>query len=106
MKQHDHRDDRTSSRSNQTNNSINENWNDVIIKLFLKETDEQSNDFKDERIYYNYNEKKYIISKCLKLKQENSQVNVIENSWQNIQTNVERTSLIRLITKTFDELKN
>ena len=66
-------------RADQTNNSIDENQNDEIARLFLKEIDEQSNDFKDERICYNYDKKKHITSKCLKFKQENSQINVIEN---------------------------
>ena len=68
-----------SNRANQTNNSINENRNDEIAKLFLKETDEQSSNFKDERIYYNCDEKKHITNKCFKLKQKNFQINAIEN---------------------------
>ena len=66
-------------RANQTDNSIDENRNDEIAKLFLKETDEQSSDFKNEKVCYNCNEKEHIISKCFKFKQENSQINVIEN---------------------------
>ena len=66
------RNDTMFDRTDQTNNSIDENRNDEIAKLFLKETDEQSSDFKDERVCYNCGEKEHITSKCLKLKQENS----------------------------------
>ena len=75
------------------------------MKLFLKKIDEQSSDFKDEKICYNCDEKEHIISKCFKLKQENSQINVIENFRQNIIV-VERTSSIRFKTEIFDESKN
>ena len=68
-----------SNRINQIDNSINENRNDKIVRLLPKEIDEQSNDFKNEKIYYNCDEKKYITSKYLKLKQESSQVNIIKN---------------------------
>ena len=96
----------TLSRTDQINNSINKNQNNEIARLFPKETDKQNNDFKDERICYNYNEKRHITRKCVTLKQENSQINVIKNFQQNIQTDVEKTPLIRLIIKVFDESKN
>ena len=104
--QRSRRDDTKFDRTNQTNNSIDENRNDEIAKLFLKETDEQNNDFKDEKICYNCDEKRHITSKCLKPKQENSQINVIKNFRQSTQAVVERTSSICLIIKVFDESKN
>ena len=58
---------------------ISENRSDEIAKLFLKEIDKQSNDFKNEKICYNCDEKKHITSKCFKLKQKNSQINVVKN---------------------------
>ena len=94
------------NRANQTDNSIDKDRNDEIVKLFLKEADEQSNDFKDERICYNCGEKKYIANKCFKFKQKNSQINVIENSRQNTQIVVEKAPSIRFITEVFDESKN
>ena len=69
--QRNHRDDIMSNRTNQTDNSISENQNDKIAKLSLKGADEQSSNFKDEKICYNCDEKKYIASKCFKLKQKN-----------------------------------
>ena len=93
-------------RTNQANNSIDKNRNDEIARLFLKETDEQSSDFKDEKVCYNCGEKRHIASKCLKLKQENSQINVIEKFRQSIQTVVERAPSIRFITEVFDESEN
>ena len=81
-KQRSRRDDMMFNRANQTDNSIDEDRNDEIARLFLKEIDEQSSDFKNEKICYNCDEKKHITSKCLKLKQKNSQINVIENSRQ------------------------
>ena len=83
-KQRSHQSDMMSNRTNQTDNSINKDRNDEIVKLFLKEVDEQNNDFKDEKICYNCDEKEYITSKCLKFKQKNSQINVIENFRQSI----------------------
>ena len=105
-KQRSRRDETMLDRTDQADNSIDENRNDEIARLLLKGADEQSNDFKNERICYNCNEKKHITSKCLKLKQENSQVNVIENFRQSIQVVVERAPSIHLITKVFDESKN
>ena len=70
--------------TDQTDNSIDEDQNDEIVRLLLKGIDEQNSDFKDERICYNCDEKKHITSKCLKLKQENSQVNAIKNFRQSI----------------------
>ena len=93
-------------RADQTSNSIDEDRNDEIAKLFLKETDEQSNDFKDERICYNCGEKKHIVNKCLKPKQKNSQINVIENFRQSIQIVVGRAPSVRFITEIFDESEN
>ena len=93
-------------RANQADNSIDENWNDEITRLFLKEADEQNSDFKDEKICYNCDEKKHITSKCLKSKQKNSQINVIENFRQSTQAVAERAPSIRLITEVFDESKN
>ena len=55
-------------RTNQINNSIDKNRNDEIVRLFLKETDEQNNNFKNEKICYNYDKKRHIASKYLKLK--------------------------------------
>ena len=104
--QRSRRDDMMFNRIDQTNNSIDKNRNDEIVKLFLKGTDEQSSDFKDEKICYNCDEKKHIASKCLKFKQENFQINVIKNSRQSIQAVVERTLSVRFITKVFDESKN
>ena len=78
-RQHSRWNDTILDQKNQINNSINESRNDKIAKLFLKKTDEHSSDFKNERICYNCGEKKHIISKCLKFKQKNSQINVIEN---------------------------
>ena len=106
MKQRSHRNDMMSSRTNQTDNSINANRNEKITKLFLKEIDEQSSDFKDKRICYNCDEKKYITSKCFKFKQKNLQINVIEHFRQNIQIVVERAPSVRFITEVFDESKN
>ena len=83
-RQRSRRSDTRFDRTNQTDNSIDKNRNNEIAKLFLKKTDEQSSDFKDERICYNCGEKRHITSKCLKLKQENSQINVIKNSRQSI----------------------
>ena len=100
------RDKTMLDRINQTNNSIDKNRNDEIARLFLKEIDEQSNDFKDKRICYNCDEKRHITSECLKFKQKNLQINVIENFRQSIQAVVERASSIRLITEVFDESKN
>ena len=94
------------NRANQTDNSINENRNDEIVKLFLKRIDEQSSDFKNERICYNCDKKRHITSKCLKFKQKNCQINVIENFRQSIQIVVEKVLSIRFITKVFDESKN
>ena len=78
-KQRSHRNDTMSNWTNQTDNSINKNWNNKIVKLFLKEVDKQSNDFINERICYNCDEKEYITSKCLEVKQKNSQINAIKN---------------------------
>ena len=105
-KQRSRRDDMMLDWADQIDNSIDEDRNDKIARLFLKEADEQSNDFKNERICYNCDEKKHIASKCLKFKQENSQINVIENSRQSIQIVVGRTPSIRFITEVFDESKN
>ena len=105
-KQRSRRDETMLDRADQANNSIDEDRNDEIARLFLKRTDEQSSDFKDERICYNYGEKKHITSKCLKLKQENPQINAIENSRQNTQTVVGRAPSVRLITEVFDESEN
>ena len=68
MRQRSRRDDTMFNRADQTDNSIDENRNDEITRLFLKRIDEQSSDFKDERICYNCDEKKHITSKCFKLK--------------------------------------
>ena len=105
-RQRDRRNDTTTNQSNQANNSINENWNDEIARLLLKKADEQNNNFKNEKICYNCGEKKHIISKCFKLRQKNFQINVVKNFRQNFQTDVERTSSIRLIIEIFDESKN
>ena len=105
-KQRSRRNDTMFDRTDQTDNSIDENRNNEIAKLSLKGTDEQNNNFKDERIYYNCGEKRHITSKCLKFKQKNSQINVIENFRQNIQIVVEKASSVRLITEVFDESKN
>ena len=78
-KQRDRRNDTTTNRSNQANNSINENRNNKIARLLLKRIDEQNNNFKNEKICYNCDEKKHITSKCFKLRQKNSQINVIKN---------------------------
>ena len=104
--QRNHRNDTIFDQTDQADNLIDEDRNDEIAKLFLKEIDEQSSDFKDERVCYNCDKKEHITSKCFKLKQENSQVNVIENSRQNIQAVVGRASSVHLITKVFDESKN
>ena len=100
------RNDIMFDRADQISNSIDESRNDEIAKLSLREADEQSSDFKDEKICYNCSEKRHITSKCLKFKQKNSQINVIENFRQSIQTVVERAPSIHLITKVFDESKN
>ena len=105
-RQRSHRDDIMSNRANQTDNSINEDRNNEIARLFLKKIDEQNSNFKDEKICYNCDEKKHITSKYLKFKQKNSQINVIKNFRQSIQTVVERTSSIHFIIKIFDESKN
>ena len=104
--QRSRRDDTIFNRADQTGNSIDEDQNDEIARLFLKGADEQNSDFKDEKICYNCGEKRHITNKCLKFKQENSQINVIENFRQSTQTVVERASSIRLITEIFDESKN
>ena len=93
-------------RADQTNNSIDEDRNNEIARLLLKRTDEQNNDFKDERICYNCDEKEHIASKCLKPKQKNFQINAIENFRQNTQIVVERAPSVRFIIKVFDESKN
>ena len=105
-KQRSRRDNTMLDWTNQTNNSIDEDRNNEIAKLFLKETDEQNNDFKDERICYNCDEKKHIINKWLKFKQKNFQINIIENSRQNIQTVVEKAPSLCFIINVFDESKN
>ena len=105
-KQRSHQNDTMSSQANQTDNLINEDRNDEIARLFLKEVDEQNNDFKDKRVCYNCDEKEHITSKCFKFKQKNSQINVIENPRQSIQIVVEKASSIRFIIKVFDESKN
>ena len=104
--QRSRRNDTKFNRADQTDNSIDENRNNEIARLFLKKPDEQNNNSKDKRVCYNCGEKKHIINKCLKLKQKNSQINVIKNSRQSIQTVVERASSVRFITKVFDESKN
>ena len=104
--QRSRRDETMLDRTDQTNNSIDEDRNDETARLFLKGIDEQSSDFKDERIYYNCGEKEHIASKCFKLKQENSQINAIENFRQSIQAVVERAPSVRLITEVSDESKN
>ena len=81
--QRDRKNNTTIDRSNQINNSINENQNNEIVKLFLKEVDEQSSDFKNKKICYNCGEKKHITSKCFKFKQKNLQINVVKNFRQN-----------------------
>ena len=105
-RQRSRRNDMMFDRVNQTNNSIDEDRNNEIARLFLKRVDEQSSDFKNERIYYNYDEKEHIISKCFKFKQENFQINIIKNFRQSIQIVVERTSSVRFITEVFNESKN
>ena len=105
-RQRDRKNDTTTNWSNQINNSINENRSDEIIKLFLKEADEQNNDFKNKRICYNCGEKRHITSKCFKLKQKSFQINIIENFRQIFQTNIEKASSIRFIIEIFDESKN
>ena len=105
-RQRSRRDETMLDRANQTDNSIDEDWNDEIARLFLREVDKQSSDFKDERICYNCGEKRHIASKCLKPKQENPQVNVIENFRQSTQVVVERTPSVRFITEVSDESKN
>ena len=67
-KQRNRRNDTRLNRADQTDNSIDENRNDEIAKLFLKKTDEQSSNFKDEKICYNCDEKEHIASKCFKFK--------------------------------------
>ena len=104
--QRSRRNDTKLDQTNQTDNSIDKNRNDEIAKLFLKKTDEQSSNFKDEKICYNCDEKKHIASKCLKSKQENSQINAIKNFRQSIQIVVEKTSSVRFITEVFDESEN
>ena len=83
-RQRNRRNDTMFDRADQTDNSIDENRNDEIARVLLKEINEQSNDFKDEKICYNCDEKRHIANKCFKLKQENSQINVIKNFRQNI----------------------
>ena len=70
-KQRSCQDETMLDRTDQTGNSIDEDQNNEIAKLSLKEADEQNSDFKDEKICYNCDEKKHITSKCLKFKQEN-----------------------------------
>ena len=77
-KQRNRRDDTTSNRSDQRDNSINESRNNEIVKLLLRKADEQSNDFKNEKICYNCDEKKHITSKCFNFKQKNFRINVIK----------------------------
>ena len=105
-RQRSRRDTTILNRINQANNSINENRNDEIVKKILKEIDEQSSNFTNKTICHNYNEKKHIINKYFKLKQESFQLNVIRNFRQSIQTNVEKALPIYFIIKTFDESKN
>ena len=93
-------------RADQISNSIDENRNDEIARLFLKEINEQNNEFKDERICYNCDKKRHITSKCLKLKQKNFQINVIKNFRQNTQIVVEKAPSVHFIIKVFDESKN
>ena len=68
-----------SNRLNQTNNSINESRKNKIAKLFLKENNQQNNDFKNEKPYYNCDEKKHITKKYFKFKEKTFQINVIKN---------------------------
>ena len=82
-RQRGRKNDTATNRTNQINNLISESRSDEIVKLFLKEIDEQSSDFKNKRICYNYDEKKHITNKCFKFKQKNSQINAVENFRQN-----------------------
>ena len=94
------------SRADQADNSIDEDRNDEITRLSLKRVDEQNSDFKNEKVCYNCDEKEHIASKCLKFKQKNSQINVIENSRQSIQAVAGRAPPVRFIIEVFDESKN
>ena len=105
-KQRSCRDDTMLDRADQADNSIDEDQNDEIARLFLKKIDKQNNDFKDERICYNCDEKRHITNKCFKFKQKNFQINAIENSQQNIQIVVEKTLSVHLIIEVSDESKN
>ena len=67
-RQRSRQDDTMLNRTNQTDNLIDENRNDEIVRLFLKRIDEQNSDFKDEKVCYNCDEKKHITNKCFKLK--------------------------------------
>ena len=105
-KQRSRRNDTMSNQTNKIDNSISKNRSNEIAKLFLRQTDEQSNDFKNKKICYNCDKKKHIINKCFTFKQKNLQINIIKNFRQNIQIDVEKTLLIYFITEVFDELKN
>ena len=104
--QRSRRDDTMFDRTDQAGNSIDEDRNDEIARLLLRGAGEQSSDSKDERVYYNCGEKGHIASKCLKFKQENSQINAIENSRQSIQVVVGRAPSVRPITEVSDESEN
>ena len=70
-KQRGRKNDIMTNQLNQANNSINEDQSDEIARLFLKKIDEQSSDFKNEKVCYNCGEKKHITNKCFKFRQKN-----------------------------------
>ena len=69
----------------QQNQFNNKNCCNKIIHLFLRIADEMNNDLKNDRNCYNCEKKKHIAKNCLEFKQNNFQINVIRNFWQNIQ---------------------
>ena len=65
----------------QQDRSINNNRRNEIFRLFLRDVDNSSSNSKNKRTCYNCGKKKYIAKNCFELKQDNTQVNIIENSW-------------------------
>jgi len=63
----------------QQNRFINNNRRNKIFKLFLRNVNNSNNNSKNKRTCYNCNKKKYIAKNCFEFKQNNSQINIIEN---------------------------
>ena len=80
--------------------------NVTIIRLFLQIANEVSNDSKNNKNYYNCEKKRHILKNCFELKQNNSQINIVKNSRQNIQQDEQKTLSSRFIIEISNNLKN